>query len=190
MTTRLVLAVLLTSAFAIAGCGTSTALQKPSQQAMPQASVAESPPAAADAPAMCRMTDPQEVLLEWAELPEVRRGRVPDSLAHAVSPQERAAAPDFDGYRLGTMDYDWVYSEPDRTAGEQRPVRWSAEVSERGFVVTLRPGRNGKLLDDTGPDNVYEFIPDAVPPTIYTFEHVGGCWQLTSVAEQLQETTR
>jgi hypothetical protein len=192
MTMRPVFAVLLVSAIVLAGCGTSPALQKPSQ-ATPQVHVApalpESPPAA-DLPAMCRMTDPHEVLLEWAELPEVRRGRVPTSLANAVSAEERAAAPGFDGYRLGTMDYDWVYSEPDRVAGEQRPVRWSVESSERGFVVTLRPGRNGKLLDDTGPDNVYEFIPDAVPPTIYTFERVDGCWQLTSVAEKPQETTR
>ena len=189
MTIRPVLAVLLASAIVLAGCGETPALRKQSQ-ARPHASVTPELLPAADAPAMCRMTDPQQILLEWAELPEVRRGRVPASLANGVSAEERAAAPDFDGYRLGAMNYDWVYSEPDRVAGDQRPVRWSAELSEHGFVVTLRPGRNGKLLDDTGPDNVYEFIPDAVPPTIYTFERVDDCWQLASVSKKPQETTR
>jgi hypothetical protein len=192
MARRIALAALLVSANMVAGCGNAPALRKPSH-VQPQASMTpaapESPPAA-DVPAMCGMTDPREVLQEWAEIPEVRRGRVPASLARAVRPEERAAAPDFDGYRLGTMDYEWVYVEPDRVAGDQRPVRWSVESSERGFAVTLRPGRNGRLLDDTGPHNVYEFIPDVVASTIYTFERVDGCWRLTSVAEKPQETAR
>ncbi|GAA4786683.1 hypothetical protein [Lysobacter hankyongensis] len=183
MAMRPALVVWLVSAGLLAGCANAPASPKPP----PQAHVL---PPAADAPAMCRMTDPREILLEWAEVPEVRRGRMPASLADTVSPAERAAAPDFDGYRLGTMDYDWVYLEPDRSPAEQRPVRWRVESSGRGFVVTLQPGRNGRLLDDTGPHDVYEFIPDAVQPTIYIFERVSDCWRLTSVARTPQEIER
>ena len=63
---------------------------------------------------MCRMIEPREVLLEWAELPDVRRDLVPAALATSVTAEERTASPDFDGFRLGTVDYEWVYREPAR----------------------------------------------------------------------------
>lgn len=150
--------------------------------------VAELPPAASvtserspeSLPAMCRNVSPANVVQDWAEDPEVRRGRVSPALAASVTPEERAADPEFDGFRLGTLDYEWVYNEPARPLDEQRPVRLDIEATSSGFTATIQPGRNGELIDDSGPHTEYAFLPDPGPPIVYTFERIDDCWFLVS----------
>lgn len=182
MSARINFAVSLLAGAFLAACSATPKSATASEPTALPASEAQVPPAEPSL-AMCRIERPTDVLQEWVEVPEVRRGRVPSTLAKAVTPEERAADPDFDGFRLGMVDYEWTYREPTRSDGEQRPVQLDVAPTANGFVATLTPGRNGRLLDDSGPHNEYEFLPGPGSSITYTFERVDGCWVLASATE-------
>lgn len=188
MASRFHLTLLLSSGFLTACTGATRAEDEPAPRT-PAATEAASPPVEA-LPSMCRMVRPADVVQEWAEVPEVRRGRVPSALAESVTPEERAVEPNFDGFRLGMVDYEWRYNEPTRSYGEQRPVQLDIAETASGFTATIKPGRNGRLLDDSGPKNEYEFLPDPGAPIVYTFERKDDCWVLVSATAPAKGTTR
>jgi hypothetical protein len=126
--------------------------------------------------AMCRMSDPSDVVAAWAESPEVRKGQIAANLRARASASERSADPSFDGFRLGVLDYRWRYVEPNRDPGDWPPIYWAVERYEGGFVMTFQRARWGEYLGEGEDDHAV--VPEPGPAQRYVFVRRENCWVL------------
>ncbi|MCZ8114969.1 hypothetical protein [Silanimonas sp.] len=110
--------------------------------------------------AMCREEKPSAVLSTWARFPGVRRGRVPPSLLSTASPAEKAAQPDFDGFRIALIDNEWAYAKPGTDVGEWPAIEPVTSANDEGFVVEFD-------------------APDAGGRSRYRIARVDDCWRMT-----------
>ncbi len=110
--------------------------------------------------AMCREEKPSSVLSTWARFPDVRRGRVPPSLQATVSRLEKAAQPEFDGFRIALIDNEWAYAKPGVDVGEWPAIEPVTAGNGAGFMVEFEaPNARGRVR--------------------YRFARADDCWRMS-----------
>lgn len=128
--------------------------------------------------AMCRMSDPSDVVAAWAESPDVRKGQIAVDLRARANAAELSADPTFDGFRLGVLDYRWRYVEPNRDPGDWPPIHWEVEQYEGGFVMTFQRARWVEYIGEGEGDHAV--VPEPGPAQRYVFVRRENCWVLAS----------
>ncbi len=130
---------------------------------------AVSKPTATLPPEACARENGWDFFQQFVASADVRRAYSRLDLKAGIAAADRAAHPDFDGFRIGLVDSRWVLVDPAMDASQYPRIDLKSSLEGNVFKIDYTKAR---FSNDEETAETYGETAG------YTFEFIDGCWML------------